>query len=102
MRPEDTGLNKESSALFSLPKKNVYEVPQDFFAEMERDIRRKYPDGKRAVYRKIRKWARLSIAAAIISLIIFSSIKVFFHKEYMPVETVRTIYTVEDGDRDGE
>jgi hypothetical protein len=101
MHSEDSNFN-DSSALFSLPKKNVYQVPQGFFADMEQDIRKKYPDSKRGVYRKMKRWARLSVAAAIISLIIFSGIKVFFHKDYVPVETDRTIYTIQDGDKDGE
>ena len=102
MRLEDFELNKNISPLFSLPKKNVYRVPQGFFDELEFSIRRKYPQRKKGMLRRFRKVAQLSVAAAIAILIVFSGIKIFLHKDYLPVETIRMIYTVQDGDRDGQ
>lgn len=88
--------------LFSLQKKNVHQVPDGFFQELETDIRVKYSHRSTNSFRKITRFAQFSVAAAIILLVLFSGLKIFIHKEYMPVETIRTMYTVQDGDKNGE
>lgn len=90
-----------SPKLFRLPKRNVYQVPEGFFQELENDIRRKRAR-KPGRIKKLTHWLELSAAAAIMMLVLFSGIKVMADKKYVPVETDRTIYNITDGDMDGE
>ncbi|MDZ4847329.1 MAG: hypothetical protein SH857_17485 [Chitinophagales bacterium] len=102
MQHEDSNLDKQAPILFSLQKKNVHRVPQGFFQELETDIHVKYPKSRTTSFRKITRFAQFFVAAVLVLLVLFSGIKFFIHKEYMPLETIRTIYTVQDGDKDGE
>lgn len=102
MLPDDSNLNNAAANLFGIPKKNVYRVPEGFFNELELDIRKKYPQPKRNIYRRLKRWAKLSVAAAVAAFLVFSGVKTILHKEYQPVETDRGIYTLQDGNQVGE
>ncbi len=97
----NTNLKSEVSKLFNLEKKKVFKVPDGFFQKLEKDIlngRR----GKSDKTRKIMQWMELSAAAAILGFLLFSGLKVISEKEYVPIETDRTMYNITDGDMDGE
>lgn len=96
---EDFNLKNEAPKLLSLKKKNIYQVPDGFFKELEKDIRSNCAR-KPGRLRKLKHWLELSAAAAIVILALFSGIKVMADKKYVPVETDRTIYNITDGDLD--
>lgn len=102
MESEESKLRKEAPFLFSLKKENVHTVPDGFFSELEKDVRRTFPKRKRGIWIRMKRWTRVSVAAAIVLLIVFSGIKMVIDKQYVPAETIRTMYTVMDGDMDGE
>ncbi len=102
MEFEESKLRKEAPLLFSLKKENVHAVPEGFFPELEKDIRRAYPKRRKGMLIRMKRWAKVSVAAAIVLLIVFSGIKMVIDKQYVPAETIRTMYTVMDGDMDGE
>ena len=96
---EDSKLRDEVPNLFRLQKRNIYQVPERFFQELENDIRSKH-SRKPGRLAKLKHWLELSAAAAIVILVLFSGIKVVADKKYVPVETDRTIYNITDGDTD--
>ena len=97
----EDNLKNEAPKLFGLEKRNIYQVPEGFFQELEKDLRSKRTR-KPGRLRKLKQWIELSAAAAIIGFLLVSGIKVMSEKEYVPVETDRTIYNINDGDMDGE
>src|SRR5688500_9485427 len=102
MHPEESKLNGENAKLISLKKKSIYQVLEALVTEFTFDIRNKYTHQNKGLYRKIIRWAQLSVAAAIITLVLFSGIRVFVHKQYLPLETDRGIYTLQDGNLNKE
>lgn len=101
MDNDRTEHEKDAPLLFTLKKRNVYAVPDGFFQDLEKAIHTKYPSGNRRILRRMKRWAKVSVVVLLLSIIFFSGAKIIFYKNYLPVETDRTIYNVLDGDRDG-
>ncbi|GIV33839.1 MAG: hypothetical protein KatS3mg031_1374 [Chitinophagales bacterium] len=93
--------SKKKFYLSHLPKKNIYQVPEGFFSQLETDIFKKLnrrPDRHKTLFR----WMEYSAAAALLGFLLVSGLRMLTSKNYLPVETQRTIYNIADGDMDGE
>lgn len=98
---EEQKLKDEAPLLFGLKKRNIYQVPEGFSGQLEKDIRRKYPRSPR-LRKRIGRWIKYSVATVVVLLSLLSSVKFIVEKKYVPVETERSFYNITDGDADRE
>lgn len=99
---DDSKLKNEAPLLFSLRRKNIYQVPENFFSDMGNDFQKQCAERKPDRTKILRRQIELSVAAAVVGFIFFLGVKIIAGKEYLPVETDRAIYNINDGDADGD